>query len=225
MRIGNDEKIIFSLLKKYPQLSDTNLQVLFTILTNKKRDTSKITQSLRIKNLIDDKRIPINNSATDVLVLEVKIDKEIIDNLQNLDEFIKLGKTAKSILYILSKIKKSSLQFLSEFLGKSARNTYAIMKRLEEKNLVYSYNSKIYHLNTRGRRFSPKYYVITDLGKIIARIKTDTESHANLDKLLQSTQGEIGIMHNIFKSTKKFCLSVLTLVNLYIMPELELFAI
>lgn len=226
MRIGNDEKIVFSLLKKYPHLTDTNLQVLFTIITNKKRGTDKIIQSLKIKDLLDDKNRPIENSMMADLILEIKIDKEIMDNLQNLDEFIKLGKTAKSILYILSKIKKSSLQFLTEFLNESTRNTYAILQRLEEKSLVYSYNSKIYHLNTRGRRFSPKYYVITDLGKVVARMKTNTVNHDQLDKLLQSTQSEIGMMHKIFKNTKELSLAFFfALANSSIISEMELFGV
>ncbi len=225
MRIGNDEKIVFSLLKKYPYLNDANLQMLFAIITNKKRDTSKIMQSLRIKDLIDEKNKPTQSSTTNDLTLEIKIDKEILDNLQNLDEFIKLGKTAKSILYILSKIKKSSLQFLTEFLDESARNTYAILQRLEEKSLVYSYNSKIYHLNTRGRRFSPKYYVITDLGKVVARIKTDKVNHDQLDKLLQSTQNEIGMMHKVFKNTKELSLVFFFALANSIVTEMELFVV
>lgn len=224
MRIGNDEKIVFSLLKKYPTLTDINIQALFTILTNKKRNTSKITQSLKIKGLLDAKGIPTDDPVADELISEIKIDKEILDNLPKLDEFIKLGKTAKSILYVLSKIKKSSLQFLAEFLGESERNTYAIMQRLEEKSLVYSYNSKIYHLNARGRRFSPKYYVITDLGKVVTRIKTDKDNSDHLDRLLETTQEEIGMMHKIFKNTKELTVLLFcTIVNSFIMSDIDLF--
>lgn len=201
MRIGNDEKIVFSLLKKYPALTEKNLQLLFLFLTNKKRDTSKILQSIRLKGMIDDKNQVITESAQDIFV-DIRIENEILDNLQNLEEFIKLGKTAKSILFILSKIKKSSLQFLANSLNESTRNIYAVLKRLEEKNLVYSYNSKIYHLNSRGRRFNPRYYVITDLGKIIARIKTDNKvDQQQIGKLLEKTQSEIESMHKTFNTT------------------------
>lgn len=200
MRIGNDEKIVFSLLKKYPTLTEKNLQLLFLFLTNKKRDTSKILQSIRLKGMIDNKNQVITESAQDIFV-DIRIENEILDNLQNLEEFIKLGKTAKSILFILSKIKKSSLQFLANSLNESTRNIYAVLKRLEEKNLVYSYNSKIYHLNSRGRRFNPRYYVITDLGKIIARIKTDNKvDKQQIEKLLEKTQSEIESMHKTFNT-------------------------
>jgi len=201
MRIGNDERIILSLLKKYPTLTEKNLQLLYLFLTNKKRDTAKILQSVRIKGLIDDENQVITEDVQDVLV-DIQIEKEILDNLQNLEEFIKLGKTAKSVLFILSKIKKSSLQFLANSLNESPRNIYAVMQRLEEKHLIYSYNSKIYHLNSRGRRFNPRYYVITDLGKIIARIKTDDKvDQQQIEKLLEKTQSEIESMHKTFNTT------------------------
>lgn len=200
MRIGNDERIVLSLLKKHPTLTEKNLQLLFLFLTDKKRDTSKILQSVRIKGLIDEENRVVDESIQDVLV-DIQIEEEILENLQNLEEFIKLGKTAKSILFILSKIKKSSLQFLANALNESPRNIYAVMQRLEEKNLIYSYNSKIYHLNSRGRRFNPRYYVITDLGKITARIKTnDRVDQQQIKKMLEKTQNEIETMHKVFST-------------------------
>ncbi|MBI5378288.1 MAG: hypothetical protein HZA82_06660 [Thaumarchaeota archaeon] len=200
MRIGNDERIILSLLKKYPTLTEKNIQLLFLFMTNKKRDTSKILQSVRIKGLIDEENQVIDESIQDILV-DIQIEVEILDNLQNLEEFVKLGKTAKSILFILTKIKKSSLQFLANSLNESPRNIYAVMQRLEEKNLIYSYNSKIYHLNSRGRRFNPRYYVITDLGKITARIKTDDRvDQQQIKRILEKTQNEIETMHKAFST-------------------------
>lgn len=202
MRIGNDEKIVFSLLKKYPTLTENNLQLLFVYLTNKKRDTSKILQSIKNKELIDKKNQVIRNHVLGQdIFIDIKIEKGVLDNLQNL-EFIKLGKTAKSILFILSKIKKSSLQFLAHSLNESTRNVYAVLQRLEEKNLVYSYSSKIYHLNSQRRRFSPKYYIITDLGNVVARIKTDDKvDQQQIGKILEKTQSEIESMHRIFNTT------------------------
>lgn len=204
MKIGNDEKLVFSLLKKYPQLTPVQLHVIFTMIANKKRDMNRLLLSLRIKGLLDSKNKPAKNPTIGErdLMVEIDLDRETLEGLQNLDDLIKIGNTAKSILYILSKIKKSSLQFLSEFFDESTRSIYAVLQRLEQKNLVYSYNSKIHHLNTRGRRFSPKYYVITDLGKIIAKTKTTTINHDHLDKLLEKTQGEIDSMHQLFHTTK-----------------------
>jgi len=204
MKIGNNEKIIYSLMKKYPNLTTLHLHILFTILTNRKIDINRMFLSLRIKGLLDEKNRLTKNSAIDEhdLLVDVGIDKEILDNLQDLDEYIKIGKTAKSLLYVLSKVKKSSLQFLMDLFDKSERSIYAVLQRLEEKNLVYSYTSKIYHLNTVGRRYSPKYYVITDVGKIMAKIKTDKIDHTHLDELLEKTHDEIDTMHRVFNSSK-----------------------
>lgn len=204
MRIGNDEKTVYSLLTSYPGLSRDNLQVLFTFVSNKKRDTGKIIQSLQLKGLVDKSNHTLKSKPIEDedLLVDVKIDHEILDNIDNLSEFAKLGKPAKMILYILAQIKKSSLQFLADTLGQSTHNTYAVLQRLEEKNLVYSYNSKIYHLNTRGRRFNPKYYVITDLGKIAAKIKANNIDLRQIDALLEKTKAEIEYMHRVFNTAK-----------------------
>jgi DNA-binding MarR family transcriptional regulator len=201
MRIGNDEKLVYSLLTKYPGLSRNNLQVLFTFVSNKKRDTGKIIQSLQLKRLVDKSNHTLKSTSikTENLLVDIIIDDEILRNIDNLSEFAKLGKPAKMILYILAQIKKSSLQFLADTLGQSTHNTYAVLKRLEEKNLVYSYNSKIYHLNTRGRRFNPKYYVATDLGKIVAKIKANSMDLKQIDTMLESTKAEIESMHRVFR--------------------------
>jgi len=202
MKIGNDEKIVFTLLARNPGLTKTNLQLLFFFVTNKKRDTGKIIKSLKIKNLIDEKNLPLQNNPE--LLTDIKIEKEILENIASLDDLVKLGRPARSLLYALSKIKKSSLQFLADLLGESSRNTYAVLQRLEEKSLVYSYNSKIYHLNARGRRFSPKYYVITDLGRTVAKIKArNALDHKKIEAFLRRTNEEIESMHKVFGSEKK----------------------
>ncbi|MGQ0772005.1 MAG: hypothetical protein ACT4NT_04460 [Nitrososphaerota archaeon] len=186
-------------------MTKTNLQLLFGFVTNKKRDAGKIIQSLKIKGILDEMNLPNKNMLKENM-MDIKVDKEILDNINSLEEFAKLGKPAKSILYVLAQIKKSSLRFLADLMDESARNTYAVLQRLEEKNLVYSYNSKIYHLNVRGRRFSPRYYVITDLGKIVAKIKADvTIDQKKIDALLQKTNGEIESMHRVFSAAKKAC--------------------
>ncbi len=224
MRIGNDERIVLSLLKKYPTLTEKNLQLLFLFLVNKKRDTSKILQSVRIKGLIDEEN-QVDESIQDILV-DIQIEEEILGNLQNLEEFIKLGKTAKSILFILSKIKKSSLQFLANSLNESPRNIYAVMQRLEEKNLIYSYNSKIYHLNSRGRRFNPRYYVITDLGKITARIKTDDRvDQQQIKKILEKTQNEIETMHKAFSTNASKIGIIFSVLSLWALENIVDFAL
>lgn len=227
MRIGSDEITVFSLLSKYPFLTQRNLQLLFVIVTNKKRDTCKIVASLKNKGLLDAKNAPIHNQATDMIKKsDIIVDDAIIENLSNIDDLIKLGKNAKYILYVLSQVKKTSLQFLADILGDSPRNIYAILQRLEEKNMVYSFNSKIYHLNSRGRRFNPKYYVITDLGKILAKIKVDdTVDHGKIDALLERANGEMESMHKIFDTAKKLCLVFLLCVNQAVFDKIGLFAV
>jgi DNA-binding PadR family transcriptional regulator len=204
MRIGSDEITVFSLLSKYPHLTKANLQILFVLVTNKKRDIGKIIQSLRNKGFVDEENNPIPGRMTGKISKEIPVDDAVLENIKNLDEFVKLGKNAKMILYVLSQIKKSSLQFLADLLDDTPRNIYAILQRLEEKNMVYSFNSKIYHLNARGRRFSPKYYVITDMGRIVAKMKIDDSlDHRKIDELLEKTKNEVASMHTIFDDTRK----------------------
>lgn len=201
MRIGNNEKIIFSLLKNYPDLSRNDLQVLFTLITHKQARVDLIINSLKRKELIDEQTCAVDYSEIDEeLFPNVQIPKKILDNVRHLDEPVKLGKTAKSILYVLYQTKKSSLQFLAKFFKIPIRNTYAILKRLEEKNLVISYNSRIRHVNTLGRHYNPKYYVLTDLGQLWLQIKLDgTINTKHIDKLLEKPQNEIKIMVSNFQ--------------------------
>ncbi|MDO8509826.1 MAG: hypothetical protein Q7S24_01655, partial [bacterium] len=51
------------------------------------------------------------------------------------------------------------------FFKESVKNIYAILQRLEEKNFVTSYHSRIRHVDVNGRKYNPKYYLLADLGK------------------------------------------------------------
>jgi DNA-binding PadR family transcriptional regulator len=167
MKIGNNEKIVLGILKKFPKIDEKQLGVLFTIISKKKGRIDTITHSLKIKGLMTNTRdFSIDKQAIKGLDLpEISISKEQVRELKRFDG-IKLGKLGKSIIYLLEKTEKSSLQFLSTFFQKPTKNIYAIMQRLEEKNIVISYNSRIRRLNSAGRRYYPKYYTLTDNGKL-----------------------------------------------------------
>lgn len=191
MRIGDNEKIVLSLLKKYPKLDKTALQLLFLVITGRKARIDSILFSLKVKGILDEE----TGDVVDPVDIDhglSAIDADIVANIESLSEPMKFGKLAKSVLYVLSKTEKSSIQFLSMFFNERENNIYAILKRLEEKNLIASYVSRIKHQNKSGRRFSPKYYVITDFGRLWIRTHfEDKTSMQKMDDLLTRTQGEI----------------------------------
>lgn len=195
MRIGDNEKIVVSLLKKYPKLNNTSLQLLFSVLTGRKARIDSILFSLRVKGILDDETGDISDSEIKLDDNLLAIDKDIIDNIKSLSEPIKFGMLAKSILYVISKTEKSSIQFLSIFFKEKENNIYAILKRLEEKNLIASYISRIRHQNKSGRRFNPKYYVITDFGRLWIRTRfDDAKIIKKIDNLLINAQQEIDVV-------------------------------
>ncbi|CDI05659.1 hypothetical protein [Candidatus Nitrosotenuis uzonensis] len=200
MRIGNNELVIIALLQKYPRLNESEIQYLFTSVTGKKIRVKKILQSLRIKDVVD-KNFNLDLAAVEKYSLpEINIESETLLNLQQIDENFKMGSDAKATLYILSKINKASLQFLANFFHKPIPNTYAILERLEEKNLVYGYHSRIKHVNSMGKGFRPKYYTITDLGRTICKIKADDSiNKSEIDQMLNVTHTEIEAMKADFK--------------------------
>ncbi|MEM3064553.1 MAG: hypothetical protein QW177_04185 [Candidatus Nitrosotenuis sp.] len=201
MRFGNNELIVMAILKEHPNLNETNLQYLFTSVTGKKIRVKKILQSLRIKDAID-KKLKIDTKVLQTQAIpDIQIEQEMLVNLEQIDEQFKMGSDAKAALYILSKTNKASLQFLANFFHKPIRNMYAILERLEEKNLVYGYHSRIKHVNSGGKGFRPKYYTITDLGKTMCRIKADSSiNKEEIDRMLDVTHKEIEAMKMNFNS-------------------------
>lgn len=191
MRIGDNEIIVVSLLKKYPKLSNSALQLLFSVITGRKARIDSILFSLKVKGVLDEETGDIVDS--DIKINDVSsIDKDIIDNIESLSEPIKFGVLAKSILYVISKTEKSSIQFLAIFFKEKENNIYAILKRLEERNLIASYVSRIKHHNRSGRRFNPKYYVITQFGRLWIRTRFEDAKHIKkIDNLLANAQQEI----------------------------------
>lgn len=188
MRIGNNEKIILSLMKKYKKYDEKELHILFLYATQKKARVDVILHSLRIKGILNKKNKPDFSFIDDTELPNTVIPKEILDNLEHLTHTIKIGNLAKSILYVLLKTEKCSLQFISLFFKESVKNIYAILQRLEEKNFVTSYHSRIRHVDVNGRKYNPKYYLLTDLGKtwmlVYGNKKLDVNSINNaLEKL------------------------------------------
>lgn len=165
MRIGNNEKIVLSLMKKYKKYGEKELHILFLYATQKKARVDVILHSLRIKGILNKKNKLDFSSIDNIELPHIMIPKEILEHLEYLTHTIKIGKLAKSILYVLLKTEKCSLQFISLLFKESTKNTYAILQRLEEKNFVTSYHSRIRHVDVNGRKYNPKYYLLTDLGK------------------------------------------------------------
>ena len=56
MRIGNNEKIILSLMKKYKKYDEKELHILFLYATQKKARVDIILHSLRIKGILNKKK-------------------------------------------------------------------------------------------------------------------------------------------------------------------------
>ena len=191
MRIGNNEKIILSLMKKYKKYDEKELHILFLHTTQKKARVDVILHSLIVKGILNKKNKPdFSFIDEDTLLPDTVIPKEILDNLENLTP-TKMGNLAKSILYVLLKTEKCSLQFISMLFKESVKNTYAILQRLEEKNFVTSYHSRIKHVDVNGRKYNPKYYLLTDLGKTWLLVYNHKKLDVNnIDKALERLNSE-----------------------------------
>ncbi|QLH07295.1 hypothetical protein [Nitrosopumilus ureiphilus] len=193
MKLGNNEKIVLAILKKYPNIDEKQLGGLFSIVSKKSGRIDTITHSLKIKGFMTDSDyFSVNKQVIKNIDLpEIIINKEQVRDLKHIDE-IKLGKLGKSIIYILERTEKSSLQFLSTFFQKPTKNIYAIMQRLDEKNIVISYNSRIRRFNSAGRKYHPKYYILTDIGKLWLEINENRiENKDQIDTLLRKPEEEI----------------------------------
>lgn len=193
MRLGNNEKIILAILKNHQDLTEKQLNAAFKNITKKNGRIDTIIHSLRIKGFITSSEDYLidENAIQDITLPEISVEKRLIQDLQSLED-VRLGQLGKSIIYTLEKTDKASLQFLSSFFKKPTRNVYAILQRLEEKDMVASYNATIRRINSAGRRYHPKYYVLTKHGKTwlesnIASIKNKMQ----IDHSLKKTEGQI----------------------------------
>lgn len=204
MRIGKSEKTLLSLMLNHPNLEESALQILLQLSTGKKQRLPRLLSTLREKNLVEKNRLATTSKGNAVIALpEDHIDKEITGEIELVNRSFKLGKGAKVFLYILAKIDRASLQFLATGSKETIKNTFAVLKRLEESHLVYGYASKIPYRNARGRRYRPKYYGITKLGRLLVQVKFDKLSEfGKIDKLLENTENALVGMKESFRSTK-----------------------
>ncbi|MEX2192255.1 MAG: hypothetical protein WD717_02590 [Nitrosarchaeum sp.] len=191
MRIGNNEKTVLSLMKKYKKYDERELHILFLYAAQKKARVDVILHSLRIKGILNKKNRPDFSFIEDTELPDIAVPKEILDNLEHLARTIKIGNLAKSILYVLFKTEKCSLQLISMLFKEPVKNTYAILQRLEEKNFVTSYHSRIKHVDVNGRKYNPKYYLLTDLGKTWMLVYGNEELDVNnINTALEKLDGE-----------------------------------
>lgn len=193
MKLGNNEKIVLAILKKYSNVDEKQLGGLFSIISKKTGRMDTIIHSLKIKGfLTDSENFCVDKQMIKNLDLpKIFINPEQVKDLKHI-EGVKLGKLGKSIIYVLDKIEKASLQFLSTFFHTSSKNVYAIMQRLEEKNIVISYNSRIRRLNSSGKKYHPKYYILTDIGKLWLEINENKiENKKSIDILLRKPEERI----------------------------------
>ena len=193
MRIGNNEKIILAILKNHNDLTEKQLNAAFKIIAKKSGRIDTIMHSLRIKGFITSaKDYSVDHTAIQNITLpEISLEKKQIQELESLED-VKLGQLGKSMIYTLEKTGKASLQFLSSFFKKPTRNIYAILQRLEEKDLVASYNATIRRINSAGRRYHPKYYILTKHGKAWLESNMDSiKNKKQIDKSLKKTEEQI----------------------------------
>ncbi|MBS3923166.1 MAG: hypothetical protein KGZ37_08490 [Nitrosarchaeum sp.] len=191
MRIGNNEKIVLSLMKKYKKYDEKELHILFLYATQKKARVDIILHSLRIKGILNKKNKPDFFLIEDIELPSTSIPKEVLDNLGRLTHTIKIGSLAKSVLYVLLKTEKCSLQLISMLFKEPVKNIYSILQRLEEKNFVISYHSRIKHVDGNGRKYNPKYYLLTDLGKTWLLVYGNEDLDINnINKTLEKLDNE-----------------------------------
>lgn len=193
MRLGNNEKIVIAIIRQYPKINKKQLDVLFHATTKKKGRIDMIIHSLKIKGVI----LNANNYSVDleaieeIILPEIDIGKKTVQDIKHLDT-IKIGHLGKSLLYTIGRTEKSSLQFLSVFFQKPSKNIYAILQRLEEREMVFSFNSRIRRTNSVGRRYHPKYYTLTEQGKLWLSINDNwIQNKERIDELLKKPEDKI----------------------------------
>ena len=197
MIIGNNEKIILAIIKKYPNITEYSLHILFLQITGKKLRLWRTINSLRNKKLLKSKKFMLQNKSIDLPNLE--IDNNFLNEHLIIDKNLRLGKKEKLILYILSKIKRASFQFLIVCCNESKENLFPVLQRLYERKLIHGYNSPIKHLDAKGRKYNPKYYSITELGILVSNIKlTNFECNKKIQNMLKKTENHVAEIESAF---------------------------
>lgn len=192
MKIGKVERLVLLLLKQN-SMSTNTLSIILRAEGYVKTAPSvrRAVQTLRLKGLIDRSNKLTHDGMKYVKRMK---DNEVVNaNTSELDvkiiDGLKLGMKEKVLLYILTKIDHAALQFLSTIMKEPAKNISAVLNRLEDNGLVYGYRNMIAFTDSRGRRYRPKYYRITNAGKMISSA-TRTEIYkiiGRIDGMLEDT--------------------------------------
>lgn len=207
MKIGKVERLVLLVLKQN-SISTNALSVLLRASGRVKTAPSvrRAVQTLRSKGFIDhsnkltyDGMKYVKHMKGDNVVNTSELDVKIVDGL-------KLGTKEKILLYILTKIDHAALQFLSTIMSEPAKNISAVLNRLEDNGLVYGYRNMIAFTDSRGRRYRPKYYRITNTGRMISSATRSEISKmiSMVDGMLEDTFKLKFEMANLRMSDKKY---------------------
>lgn len=171
--------IIESSLTITPQV----IKIILQTETGEDIRIDRVITSLSKKGLIKTEPLKINDSINLPTLPKISFDPDTVKNFEMVSK-MKLGKSSKLFLYILSKIDHASLQFLSATAKTNQKNTFAILQRLEYWGLVSGYSSRIMHFNSYGRRYNPKFYHITNLGRLTSQLKNKNNQFSEIDSML-----------------------------------------
>jgi DNA-binding PadR family transcriptional regulator len=207
MKIGKVERLVLLVLKQN-STSTNALSVLLRASGRVKTAPSvrRAVQTLRSKGFIDhsnklthDGMKYVKHMKGDNVVNTNELDVKIVDGL-------KLGTKEKILLYILTKIDHAALQFLSTIMREPVKNISAVLNRLEDNGLVYGYRNMITFTDSKGRRYRPKYYRITNTGKMISSATRSEISKmiSMVDGMLEDTFKLKFEMANLGMSDKKY---------------------
>jgi len=208
MKIGKVERLVLLLLKQN-SMSTNALSIILRAEGYVKTASSvrRAVQTLRLKGLIDR-----SNKLTHDGMKYVKLMKDNVvnANTKELDakiiDGLKLGMKEKVLLYILTKTDHAALQFLSAIMKEPVKNTSAVLNRLEDNGLVYGYRNMIAFTDSKGRRYRPKYYRITNTGKMFSSATRSEISKAivMIDDTLEDTFKLKSEMANLGINDKKY---------------------
>lgn len=204
MRFGENERILYTLMINYPEVNNKGLELLFYVVTHKRIRMETVIHSLEIKGIIESETGKPDKEYDELYLSDISIDPSLVKNLHRLETAIKLGQLAKSVLYLIGQTQNASLQFIIRFFGEKERSIYSILQRLEQRDLIVSYSSRIRHTNSIGRRYRPKYYTLTNLGSLWLQVfEHGIQNKEKINEYLKAPQEEIKDMVLEFKNNKK----------------------
>lgn len=201
MKLGRVEKLVLILLK-HKKMDTTTLSKFLRIHGRFRTDRSvrRAVHSLRRKGYLDafNRLTGEGRKLTktiNISEIDANLDIGKLDAVLPLEMRIRLGIREKTFLYILSKIDRAAVQFLATVSGESPKYTSEILRKLERKEPVYGHNSVVLFTSSKGRRYRPKYYGITEYGKLLSSIVADDlktrEESIRIDRMLEEMKSKI----------------------------------